>query len=919
MNDFRTIHFKIGEESRPIVENASHFQDSIVKEQYITAFTEINSYLNRIKQGDQTSPQEQSQVSRENEYLNNLFAFVGERGAGKTSCMTSVANMLITKGSNSPSFFTPYEAIRQHSFQTISLIDPSYFDHTHNIIAIIVAKLFKNFNDAHDDAITRNFEQRRKLIELFSKTQQQMQCLLEPARDDIQDDLNNLVNLSASVDLKETLRQLINEYLRYFATPDKDDQLLLLMVDDVDLNTSEATTMAEQIRKYLILPNVIILMSIKLSQLERLKWQELASAYQKLLDQKQMMPATISEMVERYLTKLIPYGHRIFMPDFEAYCNAQLTIEGIDNQTETFASVRQAVPELIFRKTRYLFYNSEFHTSYIIPRNLRELRALINMLYRMEDYTKIEATNGESNEQRKTAIERLQAYNKTQFRKYVFDTWLLDNLTHDDREQIDDLLHIDDAGLINARVLAILRQRFDLEKLNENKEDALKDLDYLLHINNVSYNIAIGDILSLITHLEKRFAEQKHQKFFFLLRTYYSMQLREYFAEKIALLKDDKATAPKELVTKNNMSELTNFDKLVAGRFTNSRLEEFLPRERRMPSRSNRQINVRHLNKLVEKAVNDWDKASSEEIQLIEFFMLCTSRPFSTQHKDKNATDFYDPDFRKNSSPQYAENLINAHNAFFDLNAFFYNITRIKECYQRFLKGDAFYQIANDPQKGSKSLWHQFKVATLKRQYPHDEQKQTDIGRFSMEYWLNWCSLRHCEIIQNMNDLLIGSKPSYRGSDRHILSLFFEQTAHFSIPTYDYIQQNKEYGHISLTFCELIVNVLRIGQFRQKPTPSQMRIAMNAFATFQRIYTMIFDDKDDAIDIEEFSKKFKIKPINLQDTVTKKFIEEVSDSFPVAISTRIIRNRMSKTNAKLSRSEIRDIADDINKQLQSLR
>lgn len=49
MKDFRTIHFKIGEESRPIVENFDHFQHSIFKEQYLNAFSEIETYLARVR------------------------------------------------------------------------------------------------------------------------------------------------------------------------------------------------------------------------------------------------------------------------------------------------------------------------------------------------------------------------------------------------------------------------------------------------------------------------------------------------------------------------------------------------------------------------------------------------------------------------------------------------------------------------------------------------------------------------------------------------------------------------------------------------------------------------------------------------------------------------------------------------------
>lgn len=927
MKDFRTIHFKIGEESRPIVENFDHFQHSIFKEQYLNAFSEIETYLARVRSQSKNDNilNLSNQVETDNEYLNNLFAFVGERGTGKTSCMMSIANMLISKGSGQGNaIFDSYPQIREHSFQTINLVDPSYFDHSHNIISIVVAKLFKHFNQASRQMplAPQTLESQRALIDCFSRTQEHMQCLLGSPSNDACDDLNQLVRFSASVDLKESLRELIEQYLNYFKR-NETPQMLLLMVDDIDLNTQAGTTMAEQIRKYLILPNVIILFSIKLTQLGRLKWQELAGAYNELLERHQIATTAISEMVERYLTKLIPYGHRIFMPDFETYSTAPLIIEGANDSLLTekaYPSIRQAVLELIFQKTRYLFYNSEQHTSYIVPRNLRELRTIINMLWGMADFLVYPFEH--IDDQDRKEIARLQSYNKAQFRKYVFDTWTLDNLNMSDRELINDLLRIDDAALINARVLSILKQRFDFEQLKDGKDEETKELDYLLRINNAACNISIGDVLSLLSYLEKRFSEQKHQKFIFLLRTYYSMQLREYFGEKNELLKQGnrkkKEGLHTEILSNNVLQELTNFDKLVAGRFTNSRLVEFLPKERRMPSRSNRQINIKHLNILIERCVNNWDHISVVSIQLAEFFMLCTARPFNTQHKDTNAFDFYDPDFRKTTTPQHIEsyNTI-SKNAFFDLNAFFYNITRIKECYARFPLGAQFYAKANDANTGVKSLLYQFKIATLERLFPNEAKKAADVSNFSLSAWLNWCTLRHCDILQNLNDLLINQKTKYRGVDRLMISNFFTHVATFSIPTYEYDTMLKGYKTISFKFCNIVAQLLKFENTVSTPNKQGIiRIKIGNDYLFQKIFTPATDDSEEFINIKDFVKQFKIKPINKKETFNQKLLQALAEIYPISISERIIRQRLLSAKPRLSRQEIYDIVVDVQKQLQ---
>lgn len=122
-----------------------------------------------------------------------------------------------------------------------------------------------------------------------------------------------------------------------------------------------------------------------MSQLSKLKRLQFSKEYQ---DKRNTLSDTeLDEMVEKYITKLVPYGHRIYMPDATFYWDAQLTVLKNDEVEQENVSIRQFIPELIFRKTRYLFYNSSIKTSYIVPDNLRELRQLMRLLYDMNDYS----------------------------------------------------------------------------------------------------------------------------------------------------------------------------------------------------------------------------------------------------------------------------------------------------------------------------------------------------------------------------------------------------------------------------------------------------------------------------------------------------------------------------------------------------
>lgn len=79
----KELKFYIGEENRIVLENIDKevLEKSIFSNQYKKALYTLDSYF--ALQG----------VNRQKgiEDASNVFAFIGERGSGKTSCMMSVA------------------------------------------------------------------------------------------------------------------------------------------------------------------------------------------------------------------------------------------------------------------------------------------------------------------------------------------------------------------------------------------------------------------------------------------------------------------------------------------------------------------------------------------------------------------------------------------------------------------------------------------------------------------------------------------------------------------------------------------------------------------------------------------------------------------------------------------------------------
>lgn len=852
------LYFNIGQESRPVIEKLTeqNVKKSLFFEQYKNAFDSLSSYLKVLKTKDE----------EENEPLNNIFAFIGERGAGKTSCMLSVANELTNKSENS--ILDNYQEVKKLTFHKLSMIDPSFFDEKHGIIAEILASLYNEYRITEK---SNNSFEKTEILGKFADLQKDFNCLLASDAEKPYDDLEQLVSLSAAVNLRANFGELVTMFMKYIGKP---DGKLIIMIDDIDLHTNQATIMVEQIRKYLVQPNVVILLAIKLDQLAMLKRQQYTIEYKVLLEKGKVSEEVIDEMVERYLTKLIPFDQRIFMPKAQEFLGWELTIKSIQGETEDFSSVRMAIPELIFRKTRYLFYNTALKTSYIVPRNLRELRSLLKLLVGMP----------KSN----------TANNKEQFKKYFFENWVLNNLNTEQTNCIYDLLKVTDAFLFNAAALRIIKKQFFLERdmVLDNSE-----ISNILNENNVVYNISLGDVMAIISYLEKQDQPVEKLHFLFMIRSLYSMRLYEFYDERT----EDSTNVSKKQERVIGLSpfenlELSNYEKLVGGSFVNSIITDILPKAASSAdtrSRSVRMISLTQLNLLLSECIEHFDEIPENVIMLSEFFMLCISRYIDTKDRKNQDSNFLELGYRKTASVRYAEDLKSRKYALFDLNSFMCNIVDIERCYNRFLNGDAFLEkVKNDDAK--KSFYAKVKDLTDKRTRERDGEvyKAKDINH----KWLSWASIRNAEILE---DLIEYQKEiSYsKASEFDIFSHYFMELSAYKRMTYDRTDNGKEdYYELGFSFVKVLSGIFNAKDY-------------NIARWFKAIYDVGYQGST-AIDVKALIKGRQVDG-NRADTV-RKYIEEHYPVFVKQENVSILDDVFSQFSDKLSKAEIEKIAKRIN-------
>ena len=114
---------------------------------------------------------------------------------------------------------------------------------------------------------------------------------------------------------------------------EKSDTQLLIAIDDLDLCNQAAYKLAEQIRKYLIIPHVVIVMAVKNDQLQLAIQEKNINEYKELIRYtkktdnmgiRNELDNEIKNMAERYVAKLIPIARRIYMPKMQIFSDLKI-------------------------------------------------------------------------------------------------------------------------------------------------------------------------------------------------------------------------------------------------------------------------------------------------------------------------------------------------------------------------------------------------------------------------------------------------------------------------------------------------------------------------------------------------------------------------------------------------------------------
>ena len=745
----RRLIFNNDEDNCVIVEGSEKREESMFRAQYDLAH-DIFRELSADK-------------SKDLRKTNNIIAFCGDRGSGKTSCMESFRQQL--------------KPDQDANCLFLETIDPSFFDDSNNILGLVLGQMYNVLvkDERKRDRPYRSDKDdfaREQLLEEFNTAMRYMKHLAKASnREKFYDALEELDALAAGLQLRETLRHLFESYLAYLGK-----KLLVITIDDLDLNIRGAYVMSEFIRKYLTDEQCLILLSVKVDQL--------VEAIKINLRQEQHISDEESyRMAVKYVVKLIPAGNRVNMPELENYCDNALEYRK-GGQTNEYRSVKEAITRIIFWKTGYLFYNSKGRSSLIVPRNLRSLRQLLHLLAAMEDHDKQNSTAHHANQQI--------------FKNYFFRTWT-QQLNQEYQERIDKILANDNNLHFNKTVVAQLSTLPEFDKT--------KKFEKLFDSSNYAYNISLGDVMNLLEYLSQNETDTQLQMFQFFIRSLYSIKLYEAYdriTENIGaeLFPDKKEAGIGEIYASDALFDRTNvLQQLVNGAYFSYEADSILPPNKsENKSRDLRLINGSTLEKELQDLGTKRDTVDEEykrRFRLIEFFMLCTSRHITQKNLDISRPPYWQSPYpghvlRFNRSTDHL---------LFDVLAPFYNILNLRMTYNRF---DGLFRRKDS---NHRSLYDFALANEWTLLYGMQDKSDRNYDNKEHEF-LSDAVIRNSEVLTAMNERLKAQRyVSRSSSNSKCIAEFYKSIKNSEMNTYPRMQ-NENPHTIEFKFLSAIIEIL---------------------------------------------------------------------------------------------------------------
>ena len=374
-------------------------------------------------------------------YNGNIITFEGERGSGKTQTMLSFANA-IRDGKDicgDLALDDKDRLLEGVKFRIMPPISPSVLEKKQNLLYVILSRLYDLAGKTLRTERCSGISEREtiELSRLFNDCLSGINGIKRANDPDLE--LSAIQNISDGAALRMHFHKLVQRLIELDdARQGKNCTFLVLQLDDADSQIKNGYKVLDDIRKYLVIPNLVIVMSADADFLHKVIYQEHLEQFSDLHNTDSLLSEELSHLSRKYIDKLIPPSHMIHLPNIDQYAEmnagSNLHLKYVrmmsDDEVPVFdwgKDLQGSLLILIYKKTGLVLIPHSQHMHSIIPRTLRGLNQMLYLFSSMEDASPVE--NGFQGDERSLALSlqkrlKILETNLEQFSSYFAGGWL---------------------------------------------------------------------------------------------------------------------------------------------------------------------------------------------------------------------------------------------------------------------------------------------------------------------------------------------------------------------------------------------------------------------------------------------------------------------------------------------------------------
>lgn len=266
----------------------------------------------------------------------NIFSFVGERGTGKSTAMENFCKILNIANDNERGRWLDrikidekakdYILQKKIKFEVLPSIDASLLEDREDLFELILANMFekcdnewKNVGYGYEKNSTSDYHELLRKFGAVYHNHRNLKYIREQ-EDFGESVISKLRAMPTSMKTKREFEALIHLFFNNLGFDDRETSYLVVVIDDLDLNINHGFEMLEQLHKYLSHPQVLILTALSYEQLtviteNHFKRSLKDSGGNSDSDENAWINSHCRKLAQDYLDKVLPVGHRIYMPN----------------------------------------------------------------------------------------------------------------------------------------------------------------------------------------------------------------------------------------------------------------------------------------------------------------------------------------------------------------------------------------------------------------------------------------------------------------------------------------------------------------------------------------------------------------------------------------------------------------------------